>query len=200
MSSSISDRTAIAFSTAFYVAIASERSLKNSFEQGINEIMLLGIPEGHIPRLLSRDNVDPSQIYPLASISPEVDSTASRKVIVHSKRRKPEPIQFIEGITAHLFFPVETSEENRSLDYHERHLHHRIIANHKMHPPKAYYMTPNSDGWRFIMEYPEYWVSEIVTDEGYKTNDPNFMQRWCDNYGYSLKRKVAEIKDLLESD
>jgi len=63
MSSSISDEAAIAFASAFYLAIASERSIKNAFDQGINEVMLWEIPEEHIPQLLVRDNVDPSKIF-----------------------------------------------------------------------------------------------------------------------------------------
>ena len=41
----VSDKAAIAFSTAFYLALASARSLKNAFDQGINELMLWGIPD-----------------------------------------------------------------------------------------------------------------------------------------------------------
>jgi hypothetical protein len=70
MSSSIGDKAAIVFSTAFYLGIASERSIKNAFDQGINELMLWDIPEEHIPRLLSRRNTDPSRIFLLASTSP----------------------------------------------------------------------------------------------------------------------------------
>jgi len=62
MSSSISDKAAITFSCAFYLALASGRSIKNAFEQGINEIMLWQIPEENIPQLLTRHGVNPSRI------------------------------------------------------------------------------------------------------------------------------------------
>jgi len=62
MSTSIGDEAAIAFSSAFYSALASGRSIKNAFDQGINEIMLWGIPEENIPKLLTRDGVNPSKI------------------------------------------------------------------------------------------------------------------------------------------
>ena len=62
MSSSISDEAAIAFSSAFYLALASGRSVKNAFDQGINELLLMGIPEENIPQLLTRDEIDASKI------------------------------------------------------------------------------------------------------------------------------------------
>jgi len=63
MSSTISDEAAIAFSSAFYLALSSERSIKNAFDQGINELMLSGIQEENIPQLLSRDQIDPTEIF-----------------------------------------------------------------------------------------------------------------------------------------
>lgn len=63
MSSDIGDKAAITFSSAFYLAIASGRSLKNAFDQGINEIMLWETREEHIPKLLVRNNADPSKIF-----------------------------------------------------------------------------------------------------------------------------------------
>lgn len=192
MSSSISDEAAIVFAAAFYLAIASERSVGNAFDQGINEIMLLGIPEENIPRLLSRDNIDPSKIFLLPSISTETEEIGARK--------SKECIDNAEGITAHLFFPAGTPEKNKNSGYHRRHFHHRLVVNHKMHPPEAYYITPNSDGWRFIEKCPELWVSEIVTSRRYRIDDPKFTQKWCDEKGYRLIPKIAENKDLLRSD
>lgn len=62
MSSSISDEAAIAFSSAFYLALASGRSIQNAFDQGINELMLLGIHEENIPQLLIKDKIGASKI------------------------------------------------------------------------------------------------------------------------------------------
>jgi hypothetical protein len=63
MSSSISDKAAIAFAYAFYLGLASERSIKNAFDQGVTELMLWGIPEDNIPQLLCRKTIDPSSVF-----------------------------------------------------------------------------------------------------------------------------------------
>jgi hypothetical protein len=63
MSSSISDEAAIAFGSAFYQALALEKSVKEAFDQGITELMLWRIPEEHIPQLLVRTGVDPSRVF-----------------------------------------------------------------------------------------------------------------------------------------
>jgi CHAT domain-containing protein len=64
MSSSIEDEAAIAFSYAFYLALSSKRSIKNSFDQGISEILLLGYNnEENTPKLLCRNNIDASKVF-----------------------------------------------------------------------------------------------------------------------------------------
>ncbi len=63
MSSSIVDRAAIAFSSAFYLAIASGRSVKGAFDQGVSELMLQNIPGEDIPKLISRSGTDASTIF-----------------------------------------------------------------------------------------------------------------------------------------
>lgn len=64
MSSSINDKAAIAFSSAFYLALSSGRSIRNAFDQGINEVLLAGFSEEeNNPILLCRDNVDPSKVF-----------------------------------------------------------------------------------------------------------------------------------------
>jgi hypothetical protein len=62
MSSEISDDAAIAFASAFYLAIAEGRSLKNAFDQGINELMLWSIPEEDIPKLIPKPDLDLDKI------------------------------------------------------------------------------------------------------------------------------------------
>jgi hypothetical protein len=69
MSSSIRDDAAIAFSSAFYLAIASGASVKSSFDQGITQIMLLGIPQENIPQLICRKGINPSKIFILNASS-----------------------------------------------------------------------------------------------------------------------------------
>jgi len=64
MSSSIKDKAAVAFSSAFYLALSSGRSIKNAFDQGINGILLAGLSEEeNNPKLLCRANVDPSKVF-----------------------------------------------------------------------------------------------------------------------------------------
>ena len=69
MSSSIRDDAAIAFSSSFYLAIASGASIKSSFDQGINQIMLLGIPQENIPQLICRKGINSSKIFILSESS-----------------------------------------------------------------------------------------------------------------------------------
>jgi hypothetical protein len=45
------------------------RSIKDAFEQGVNELMLWEIPEENIPQLLSRDDIDPSNVFIMQSSS-----------------------------------------------------------------------------------------------------------------------------------
>jgi len=64
MSGSIDDHAAIAFSYAFYLALALGRSIKNAFDQGINEILLSGYKgEDEKLNLLARDNIDASDAF-----------------------------------------------------------------------------------------------------------------------------------------
>jgi hypothetical protein len=81
MSSSIGDEAAIAFSAAFYLALSSERSIQNAFDQGKTEIMLLGIHEENTPQLLHRDEIDPSKIF----LSEVLHEPESMKMHAHAK-------------------------------------------------------------------------------------------------------------------
>lgn len=68
MEEAIGDEAAIAFISSFYRAIGFGRSIQAAFEQGKVALMLEGIPEEHVPVLLSRPGVDPSKII-LAHLS-----------------------------------------------------------------------------------------------------------------------------------
>jgi hypothetical protein len=63
MSSSIQDEAAIAFSSAFYLGIASGASVKVAFDQGITEIMLWSIPNENVPRLICRRGINPAKVF-----------------------------------------------------------------------------------------------------------------------------------------
>jgi CHAT domain-containing protein len=64
MASSIDDDAAIAFSYAFYLAISSKRNVKNSFDQGISEMLLQGYADNkNTPKLLCRNGIDATKVF-----------------------------------------------------------------------------------------------------------------------------------------
>lgn len=62
MESTIGDKAAITFASSFYRAIGFGRSVKEAFEQGKVALLLEGIEEEHIPRLVCKQGVDASKI------------------------------------------------------------------------------------------------------------------------------------------
>jgi hypothetical protein len=62
MKQPISDDAAITFASAFYGAIGFGRSVKEAFDQGIVELMLVNSDESLIPKLHSRKGIDPSKV------------------------------------------------------------------------------------------------------------------------------------------
>lgn len=104
MSSSISDKAAIAFTSAFYLAIASERSVRGAFDQGKTELMLCEIPEEHIPQLFVRRNIDSSEIFllepkrthkKLKSI-PRINREKAETIALELVRKKNEDVSEVE--------------------------------------------------------------------------------------------------------
>ncbi len=63
MNDSIGDEAARIFAGQFYSAIGFGRSVQNAFDQAVNELMLHGIPEDHIPELQARAGVEPEAIF-----------------------------------------------------------------------------------------------------------------------------------------
>lgn len=63
MKKEIGDEAAITFASAFYQAIGFGRSIKDAFELGRTALLLDCIPEEHIPTLLFRKGIDPSNVY-----------------------------------------------------------------------------------------------------------------------------------------
>jgi CHAT domain-containing protein len=63
MKTTIRDRSAIAFSSAFYQGLAYGRSVKEAFGLGVMALMLKGIPEATTPVLLSKPGIDPARTY-----------------------------------------------------------------------------------------------------------------------------------------
>ncbi len=62
MSRAISDRAAITFAASFYRAVGFGCSVQEAFEQGKTALLLEGIPEEHIPKLLVRSGVDVAKL------------------------------------------------------------------------------------------------------------------------------------------
>ncbi|HEU4539371.1 MAG TPA: CHAT domain-containing protein, partial [Polyangiaceae bacterium] len=63
MSAAIDDKAAIAFSGAFYEALAYGRSVAEAFALGATSIRALGICQARVPRLFARDDVDPRFVF-----------------------------------------------------------------------------------------------------------------------------------------
>jgi hypothetical protein len=63
MNKAIGDRSAIVFSAAFYQGLAYGRSVQESFDLGVNAIMLEGISESDIPVLLTKQDAEAAQTY-----------------------------------------------------------------------------------------------------------------------------------------
>ena len=62
MSDAIGDDAARVFAAQFYYAIGFGRSVKKAFAQGINALLLEGIPEEEIPRIFTQEGIDSEDI------------------------------------------------------------------------------------------------------------------------------------------
>jgi len=106
-------------------------------------------------------------------------------------------IERIDKVQAFLFFPEGTHNNDRTIEYHERHYHKKLIVNFKTLPASAYYMSaPNSYGWKLIKKYSDMVVSEVHDN----SESEEFTSNWCKQHGYNLFTRSATKKDLLERD
>jgi CHAT domain-containing protein len=62
MKESIHDDAALVFASSFYRAIGFGRSIQEAFDQGRTALLLEGIAEEDIPKLLVKEGIDPHQI------------------------------------------------------------------------------------------------------------------------------------------
>jgi hypothetical protein len=105
-----------------------------------------------------------------------------------SMRRRPV------GVMAYLFFPKYVPESARTLELHEALHGRRVIVNHKTKPVTAYYLSPNTYAWRLIKKRAEtLWVSETDTEP----DNPEFVEKWCQQKGYLLLPHIPDRKELL---
>lgn len=63
MGDAVSEDAASTFTASFYRAVGFGRSVQQAFDQGIAALLLEGIPEENIPKLLTRPGVDPSCVF-----------------------------------------------------------------------------------------------------------------------------------------
>lgn len=63
MQKAIGDHSAIVFSAALYRGLAYGRSVQESFDLGVNALMLAGIPEAHTPVLLKKRGAKAAETY-----------------------------------------------------------------------------------------------------------------------------------------
>jgi len=99
----------------------------------------------------------------------------------------------IVGVTAYLFFPRGTVNEDKTLAYHEQHHYRRTIVNTKRKPPIAYYLPSGSYSWRLIERHPELWFSELDT----APKDPDFVENWAKRRDYRFEPKSPSRENLL---
>lgn len=62
MKSAIGDKAAILFASAFYRALGFDRSVRDSFNQGLISLQLEKVPEEYTPELLHRSDVQPDML------------------------------------------------------------------------------------------------------------------------------------------
>ena len=138
----------------------------------------------------------PFSFLPSLSASNLISLVTSLLVVVAtliaiSTRQSP-----IVGVAAYLFFPKNTPDQDRTLQYHKDHHYHRTIVNFKTKPPNAYYLPTKSYAWSLIEKHPELWVSEW--DEN--PNDPDYVKKWCEAHKYSFGPRVPSRNDLLATE
>lgn len=69
MNHKILDRSAINFASAFYMSVGFNRTIRECFLSGISALRSSGIPQAHIPVLLSNEGRDPHRTNPLTWIT-----------------------------------------------------------------------------------------------------------------------------------
>jgi hypothetical protein len=132
-------------------------------------------------------------VLPSVNLSNLVSLVISLAVVVAtlmviSARQTP-----IVGVTAYLFFPKATADQDRTLPYHKDHHYRGTFVNFKTIPPSAYYLTPKSYAWTLIEKHPELWVREWDDDP----SDPDYVKKWCEARKFSFAPRVPSRNDLL---
>jgi hypothetical protein len=105
-------------------------------------------------------------------------------------------VKRIDDVQVFIFWPKGTLVEDKTLDFHRKHYHKKLIVNFKTHPPEAYYLiaSKTSYGWKLIESYPDLYTS--VEDITYPNPD---TEKWCIKKGYHLNTYSASKEDLEKS-
>lgn len=112
-------------------------------------------------------------------------------------------VERIDGIMVYVFFPRGVPEENKTLDYHRKYYHKKILVSYRKRPAQAYrlHAANTSYGWRLINKYPDLWRS--MEDSIYP--DPD-TAKWSKEQHFELhpwsptKSELKEITTDLNSD
>lgn len=105
-------------------------------------------------------------------------------------------VKRIDGVQAFIFWPKGIPVENKTLDYHRKHFHKKLIVNFKTTPPEAYYLVASktSYSWKLIGTFSDLYTS--IEDSTYPNPD---TPKWCEENGYHLNPHSASEEDLKKS-
>jgi hypothetical protein len=81
MSNAIDDASAVAFAGGFYRGLGWGQDVQTAFRLGCNEISLSGLKGADIPKLLHRDDVDPSNLHLISESLPFETVTVEQELI-----------------------------------------------------------------------------------------------------------------------
>jgi hypothetical protein len=112
-------------------------------------------------------------------------------VVVRLKQRRY--VMRIDGVMAYVFFPAGTLETDKTLDFHKKHCHKKLVVNFRRTPPQAYYLvdTNTSYAWKMVNKYPDMWTP---VEDSFPDQD---TAKWCENNGYEFHPWSATKAELL---
>jgi hypothetical protein len=80
-SDSVLDEAAIAFAEAFYLGLGEGKTIKTAFDLGKRRIAALGLPGSDLPRIETKNGVDPSKYFIKSIDEPVIDTTELTDVL-----------------------------------------------------------------------------------------------------------------------
>ena len=115
-------------------------------------------------------------------------------LIISFKQRSS--IVRLNGVMAYLFFPEHITKDERTLEYHKKHFHKKIIVNLNKNPAQAYYLSDSEKNypWKMISKYDDLWTP--ITDENYPNAE---VTTWCKDKEYHFNPWSASKLELFDS-